>query len=317
MLRHSARIGSLAFLVFFFFSGSVFAGEGLWIYAQGTDTRPKGTLELKLANISRLGKDRGDYAFHDLRPEVEYGVTNRLTLSFEAILFSHDYSVDDDTLNPMFESQGGEGGSFKSSQIGGFETSLKYNLLSPYKDPVGLSVGFSYEYRQRYRLDGAEISQNSYVPTLYLQKNFLDDTLTLALKSKLEFELRKSPGVREEEIAPDIALGLSYRFKPRWTVGFESRYQSDYLEPEEEGEPAPEDPSEFTSLGNFRFGLRYQYGLYAGPSIHYAQRGWWVTLGSVFQVSGGGDASNPSVRDGRSWDEHERAHVGLTFGFEF
>ncbi|MEM9595001.1 MAG: DUF6662 family protein [Acidobacteriota bacterium] len=293
------------------------ADESLWVYAQGTDTRPDGTWELRLANISRLDKDGQDYTFHDFRPEVEYGITDRLTLGIEAMVFHHDYSVEGEDLNPMFETQGGAGGSFNDTQLGGVEATIKYNVLSPYKDALGLSVGFSYEYRDVYRLDGAEIDQHSFVPTLYLQKNFLDDTLVFAFKGKLEFELRTSPGVEEEEIAPDLAVGVSYRVAPKWFVGFETRYQSDFLEPLEEGEPPPEDPSEFTSLGNFRVGLQYQWAYYMGPTLHYATKDWWLTLGALWQVEGGGDESNPSVRDGKVWDEHEEVHVGLTLGFEF
>ena len=293
------------------------ADESLWVYAQGSDTRPEGSWELKLQNISRIDKDSGSYTFHDFRPEIEYGLTDRLTIGFEAMIFHHDYSVDDPDWNPMFETQGGEGGSFQSTQLGGFETTLKYNVLSPYKDKLGLSVGFSYEYRQRYRLDGAEIDQHSYVPILYLQKNFLDDTLTLAFKGKLEFELRTSPGVKEEEIAPDLALGISYRVKPNWFLGFEARYQSDFLEPEEEGEPPPTDYSNFTDINDLRLGLQYQWAYYAGPTVHFSQKEWWWTAGILWQIEGGGDESNPTVRDGKSWDEHERYHVGLTVGFEF
>ncbi|MEM6453563.1 MAG: DUF6662 family protein [Acidobacteriota bacterium] len=293
------------------------ADEGLWIYAQGTDTRPKGTWEARFANISRLQKDGQDYTFHDVRPEIEYGITDRLTLSVEAMIFHHDYSVDGEDLNPLFETQGGEGGSFRDTQLGGFETGLKYNIFSPYKDGIGLSVGFNYEYRDVYRLDGAEIDQHSFVPTVYLQKNFLDNTLMFAFKGKLEFELRTSPGVEEEEIAPDLALGVSYRVAPRWFVGAEVRYQSDFLEPVEDGEPPPTDPSEFTSPANFRLGLQYQWAYYAGPTLHYAEKDWWVTLGALWQVEGGGDESNPSVRDGNVWDEHEQVHIGLTFGLEF
>ncbi|MEM7390987.1 MAG: DUF6662 family protein, partial [Verrucomicrobiota bacterium] len=273
--------------------------------------------ELKLGGIARLGKDSGHYRFYDIRPELEYGVTDRLTLGGELILFHHDYSVNDPLLQPLFDTQGGEGGDFKSSQIGGFEISTKYNVLSPYKDPLGLTLGFSYERRERYRLDGAEIDQNSYVPTLYLQKNFLDDTLIFAFKGKMELELRKSPGVREEEIAFDLALGTAYRFKPKWYIGFEVRWQSDFLEPEEEGEPEPENPSEFTSLGNFRLGTQFQHGTYIGPSIHYAEQRWYITAGILWQVYGGGDETNDSVDGNRVWDEHEKVHIGLTYAYNF
>jgi len=184
------------------------ADESLWIYTQGADTLPKGSWELQVANISRLDKDSGDYTFNDLRLELEYGVTNRLTVSLEALIFDHDYSVDSPNLEPMFETQGGAGGRFNETQFAGFEASFKYNILSTYKNALGLALGFSYESRRKYRLDGSDIEQDSFLPTIYLQKNFFDDTLILAFKGKVEFELRKSPGVEEEEIAPDLALGL-------------------------------------------------------------------------------------------------------------
>lgn len=293
------------------------ADETLWVYTQGVDTRPEGSWEIKLSNVSRLGKDGEDYTFHDFRPEIEYGINDRLTVGFEAMLFHHDYSIDDPDLQPMFDTQGGPGGSFKDTQAAGFEASMKYNILSAYKNRIGLSVGFAYEYREVYRLDGAEIDQHSFVPILYAQKNFIDDTLTLAFKGKLEFELRKSPGVEEEEIAPDLALGISYRVAPNWFIGLETRYQSDFLEPVEEGEPPPTDPSEFTSPANFRVGLQYQWAYYAGPTLHYGSKEWWLTLGALWQIEGGGDESNPSVRGGKVWDEHERVHLGLAVGFEF
>lgn len=293
------------------------ADEALWLYTRGADTRPSGTWELYLANITRLDKDGQDYTFHDFRPELEYGVTDRLTVKFQVMVFSHDYSVESEDLEPMYSTQGGEGGRFQDTQFGGFEASVKYNLLSAYKDPLGLALGFSYEYRQVYRLDGAEIDQHSFVPILYLQKNFLDDTLVLAGRAKFEFELRTSPGVEEEELAPDVAVGISYRFAPSWFLGAEVRYQSDFLEPREDGAPPPENPTEFTSPANFEIGLQYQWAYYAGPTLHFAAKEWWATVGALWQIEGGGDESNPSVKDGKVWDEHERVHLGLTIGFEF
>jgi hypothetical protein len=246
----------------------------------------------------------------------------------EILIFDHKYSVDAPDLNPMFDTQGGAGGEYDKTQYGGFEISTKYNILSPYKDFMGLSVGFSFEHRDAYRLDGAEIDQDSFVPAIYLQKNFLDNTLVTAFKGKVEFERRKSPGVLEEEIALDLGAGIAYRFAPKWFVGFEGRYQSDFLNPQsaaDAGTPGFDaqgfedgyDRSSF-DLGDFRWGSQYQYGTYIGPSIHYAEQNWWVTASVLFQVKGGGsEGRNPSIKGGKNYDEHERLHVGLTVGFEF
>ena len=291
------------------------ADEYLWVYARGSDTMPKGAVEAKVSDVYRRGKDSGDYAFHDIRAEVEYGVTDRLTVAAQVMFFKHDYSVDDPELQPMFDTQGGAGGRFSDTQYAGFELSMKYNVLSAYKDPVGLAFGLGFEHRDKYRLDGADIDQDSFVFITYLQKNFLDDTLSFVIVPKIEFERRKSPGVLEEEIALDLAAGVSYRIAPRWFVGMEFRHQSDYLNPEEDGQFNPELERSSFDLSDFRVGSQHQRGNYLGPTLHYASQQWWATGGILWQVSGGGSPFSLS-RDGRNWDEHERVHVGLAIGVE-
>lgn len=299
------------------------AEESLWVYTKGTDTRPQGSWELKLSNISRIGKDSGDYTFHDFRPEIEYGVTDRLTIGAELMYFMHDYSVDNPDLNPMFETQGGAGGRFKKNQLAGIELTAKYNILSPYKDAFGLSVAGGYEHRSAYRLDGAKISQDSIILQVLAQKNFIDNRLVFAANGKMELERRNSPGVLEEEISFDLSAGVSYRVAPKWFVGLEARYQSDFLSPEEDGERERYADGRYSKrssfdFGDMRLGSQFQYGLYVGPSIHYAEKNWWATVGLLYQVKGGGDeARNDNISSGRNWDEHEKWHLGATVGFEF
>ncbi len=299
-----------------FMVGQAQAEENLWLYAKGTDTRPKGSYELKLSSITREGKNSGDYTFHDIRPEIEYGLTNSLTIGAELIIFDHDYSVDNPDLNPMFETQGGAGKTFDKTQMGGYELMAKYNVLSPYKDFIGLSFGVSYEYRGKYRLDGSDIDQDSFVGSVLMQKDFLDDTLVFVFNGKVEFERRETPGVLEEEIAFDWSLAASYRVAPKWFVGLEWRQQQDYLNPQVDGELNPELKRSSFDLSDFRIGSRHQYGAYFGPSVHYAEKSWWATVGALWQVKGGGSqfAINSN---GRNWDEHEKIHIGFSLGYEF
>jgi Family of unknown function (DUF6662) len=317
MFNRFARVAAGAAVVLI--SGNTVAGENLWVYAKGTDTRPQGSYEFKLADTIRLDKNAGShYRFHDIRPEIEYGITDRLTVAAEAIIFYHDYDVgSEDEGGPCPMCDAGDGtGEFDDLQFAGFELSTKYNIYSPYKDAFGLSLGASYERREKYRLDGADINQDSWVGTIYLQKDFLDDTLVTVLNIKTEFERRKSPGVLEEEIAVDIAAGISYRLAPKWFGGLEFRHQSDYLNPQEDGEFDPDlDRSSF-DLSDFRVGSRHQYGNYFGPTLHYAEQKWWATAGVLWQISGGGSV-NADVRNGRNWDEHEKMHIGLSYGYEF
>lgn len=294
----------------------VHADESLWIYARGADTLPKGELELKFRDTVRIGKDSGDYVFHDLRGEVEYGLTNRITLSAELVGFHHDYSVEDEDLQPLFDSQGGEGGRFKDLQYGGFEIGAKFNVLSNYKDAFGLAFKGAYERRNRYRLDGAAINQDSFAIITMLQKNFLEDRLVFAVTPKIEFERRKSPGVLEEEISFDGSIGVAYRFRPNWYVGAEFRHQSDYLSPQIDGEFEPTQRRSSFDLTDFRVGSQFQRGNYLGPTLHYGGPSGWATIGALWQVRGGGNPLSYS-RNNRNWDEHERLHLGLAFGVEF
>lgn len=299
------------------------AGENLWVYAKGTDTRPEGSYEFKFTDTIRVGKDVGSYTFHDIRPELEYGITDRLTIAGEVMLFNHDYDVgpcgDDDAPGPMCEAGDGTG-EFSDFQYGGYEIMAKYNVLSPYKDAFGLSFAFGYENRDKYRLDGADIDQDSFTITTLLQKNFLDNTLNTVINMKTEFERRKSgdseESVLEEEIAFDISIAASYRVAPKWFIGLEWRHQSDYLSPEVNGEYDDPNlqPSQF-DLTDFRIGSRHQYGSYFGPSVHYAEQKWWATAGVLWQISGGGSEHSWN-RGGKNYDEHEEMHIGLSFGYE-
>jgi len=298
------------------------AEENLWVYTKGTDTRPQGSFEAKLSDIMRMDKASGQYVFHDIRPEVEYGITDRLTIGGELMIFDHNYSVDDE-IGPMNETQVADGrdGKFKKTQLAGYEVALKYNILSPYKDALGLSVGLAYERRTKYRLDGSDINQNSYVGTIFLQKNWLDDTLTLAGNFKTELERRKAGGygerVLEEEFAIDFSAGISYRFKPKHFAGLELRHQADFLSPTTNGDRNDADFKESNwDLSDMQIGKNHQYGMYFGPTYHYAEKNWWMTVGALFQVAGEG-SRNAYVDNAKNYDEHERIHLGFSYGYEF
>lgn len=302
------------------------AEENLWLYAKGTDTRPQGSVEIKIQDILRTGKVGGSYDFHEIRPSIEYGISDKLTVGAELLIFNHSYRITDPDLQPYYDTQGGAGGSFSDTSIGGYELELKYNFLSPYKDAFGFSMGLAWDHRDKYRLDGADINQDAIVVSAYFQKNFLDDTLVFAFNPKIELEKRTSGEgadfVLEEEIAIDVAIGVSYRFAPKWFGGLEFRHQSDYLSPlviGEDGGLVEDDPSlDQSDIDLFfpSFGTQHQNGNYFGPTVHYATERWWATGAILFQVDGGG-SEHAFVVNGKNYDEHEKRHIGLVFGYEF
>lgn len=290
------------------------ADESLWLYTRGAETLPKGRTELKFTGISRRGKAGSDYKFNDLRLEVEYGVTSRLTVYGEAVVFNHAYSARNPDLQPLYDTQGGEGGRFGKTRFAGFEVGAKYNILSPYKDPIGLAASVEWNHRIAYRIDGSDINQDSAELTLHFQKNLFNDQLIMVFSPKIEWEDRLSPGIIEKEISLDIVAGVSCRFAPKWSVGAEFRHQSDYLSPLNTvtGQYDPDlKPSKFP----LRFGSQYQHGNYAGPTIHYAEQRWWATAGVLWQFSGGGQFAINSA--GLNVDEHEKVHIGLIVAREF
>lgn len=289
------------------------ADESLWIYTKGAETLPKGETEVKAALISRRGKAQADYVFNEVKLEVEHGFTDRLTGYAELVIYDHNYSTTNPDLQPLFDTQGGAGGRFKKTQIGGIDLGVKYNILSPYKDPIGFAVSVEWDHRFKYRIDGAKINQDEVDLTLHFQKNLFNDQLILAFSPKIEWEHRLSPGIIEKEIALDISAGASYRVAPKLYIGGEFRHQSDYLSPYDT--VAQEyDPNLSPSKFPFKFGSQYQNGNYLGPTVHYADKKWWATAGVLWQISGGGKfAINEG---GLNVDEHEKVHVGLTFGLE-
>ncbi len=295
------------------------AEESLWLFAKGSDTRPKGSFEIKSSDLFRTGKAAADYDFHDFRLEAEYGITSRLTLGARASVYRHDYEVFDADLQPYLQTQGGLGSRFSSTQFGGYEIGLKYNIFSPYKDALGLSVGTSYENRRTNSLDGSSIDQDVLSLTTFFQQNYLDATVAVALSPKLQYKRKSTPAGAEEELALDIAAGIAYRITPGWFIGLEYRHQSDYRNPYSAGGFDPNLQTTNISLSDLSFsvGSQYQRGNYIGPTVHYASQGWWATLGALYQFEGQGIAPGVNNTAGRNWNEQERWHIGMILGWEF
>ncbi|MCX6854835.1 MAG: hypothetical protein NTV80_08005 [Verrucomicrobia bacterium] len=276
------------------------ADEYLWSFARNSQVLPKGETELVTVNTFRFGKNTGSYFAWDSQAELEYGLTDKFLIS--GSILAQYFNFKDVPFDPYTDRRAND------LRFSGFNLNMKYNILSPFKDSIGLAVGFAYIRRDYYRLDGAPTDQNSFRPAIFLEKNFLDDTLSFAWSTGVEFERRRfrdAEGIKEEEISIESALGVSYRFRPNWNIGFEVYAQGDFLE------------AGFNNVNDLNLGRNFQHGIHIGPSIHYSNKKWWATLGVVTQLYGGPDRGTPDSDSGKNWDEHERMMVRLSIAFDF
>jgi hypothetical protein len=96
------------------------------------------------------------------------------------------------------------------------------------------------------------------------------------------------------EFAVQGATGVSYRFAPNWFIGAEANVRAEYP---------------MFDFNNFEHVV-----VYAGPSLHYSAKRWWVTLTAVYQVWGEG-VDEPY--DGKTYAEESTWKVRLKVGVNF
>lgn len=265
----TTRIGLLAGLMMAGAAVPALAGE--LGYLSGAETLPAGAKEAYLTVTQRQDKGVGSYRATDAEAEYEYGITSRLTgvlaLKGQSI---HTRGILIDGYVPGDASYG--------LRASGIEAKLKYMFLSPALDPVGLAGRVGLEYSWLDPHSGQDKRKVSATTDLLLQKFFLDDQLVTVANLGMEstyarrepidnlptgFEWSTDP---EMEIELKAGVGLAYRFAPRWFVGVETFYETEFE----------------TEVGQER------WSWHAGPSLHYADRAWWATLTWMPQLRGGG-----------------------------
>jgi len=263
------------------------ADENLWGYLYGSDTLPKGSTELYNWLTLRTGKGKGTYRGWDEMLELEHGFTDRFQASFYLKGRSHRIAggaLEDDEDRKLA----------RGLDFNGVNVAFKYNLLSVYKDLLGLSLYLEPSYSRIDKISGERMNQFGLESKIILQKNFFDDRLALAYNLTLEPEWAKfKGGERERELELEHTVGLSYRFAPRWFVGLEGRYHAEY--PEFKG------PQE----GAF----------FLGPNIHYGAEKWWFTFTFLPQVAG--RPPTPGRVRNLELEEHERYEFRLKIAWVF
>jgi hypothetical protein len=276
------------------------ADENLLGYTTGAETLPQGATEGYFWYTQRNDKGSGHYAARDYKAELEYGFTHRFTGS----LALHGLGIDTHGLSidgylPKDERYG-----FKAS---GIQLGMKYNILSPVKDGLGLSIYVEPSYFWKDPHSGQDKDSYKLETQLLLQKNFMDDTLVWV--GNLGFEgtwaKRKAiaglppgfdwPTTPEMEIELSAKTGVSYRFAPNWFVGGEVVYQTEFE----------------TEVGQER------WSVFAGPSLHYGSKQWWATLTWMPQLAGGGASTYPGQPEHLHLVEKTKQEIRLKLGYNF
>lgn len=291
MKRHAC----LALLASLFAATSAQADEAYFGYTYGTETLPRGETELEFWATDRRGKDDGHYDAQDYRLELEHGFSNRFSISGYANFASHHVRG----LEPGFEHTD------RDFAFQGASAEFKYNILSPYKDELGLTLYAEPGWSRIHSVEGEKGTEWELELKLLLQKNFLDDRLVWA--TNLTFEPEWEKEVEEEdsgsldaeeewekELKLELSTGLSYQLAPGWFAGIEGRYSSVYPD--------------------WADGLhRETYAVFAGPTIHYAARRFWVTATFQPQLFGGPSATGGDL----ALDEFEKREFRVKIGVNF
>jgi Family of unknown function (DUF6662) len=268
-------------------SSSTRADEQFLGFTRGAETLPKGRGEFYQFLTLRTGKAEGSYYGTDFETEIEHGFTD----GFQAGLsMEHRY------LN----NRGVKGGRDALDdrdyyRFGGVTASVKDRVLSTFADPLGLALRLEGGYLFHDEVDGLLEHEFYVAPEIDLQRDYRDDTVICALNLGPELAWGKRPAEQyPRELALQGATGMAYRFAPNWFLGVEATVRAEY--------PL------------FDFNHFEHVVVYAGPSIHYSAKRWWVTLTYVHQAWGDG-VGEPA--DGRTYAEETDQQVRLKVGINF
>lgn len=277
MFYRYAALGIIALAI----SRPAGADEDIFGYTRGTEVLPQGAREVEVWATRRSGKGQGRYTAYDYRVELEYGFTDRLKGALYLNVNQHDISG-----VPSLDDR-------RQTRVDGFSNEWRYNILSPYKDALGLTLYFEPEYSRYSSVSGEQRTEYAVDTKLLLQKHFLDDRLVWAGNLNAEIAREQEDGKWEGEALLGFSSGLAYRFAPGWYGGAEMDYRSVWPE----------------------LAQREAWGLFAGPTLHYASKKWWATLTWLPQIKGA--PVDPAFSSRLHLQEFEKNEIRLRTGFHF
>ncbi len=281
-------------------SVAVQADENLFGYVKGSETLPQGGQEIYQWITLRDDKGAGDYQAIDLKTEYEKGITDRFTAS--AALRMQSLDTSGIVIDGYMPADRQFGLKFSGLELGG-----KYNYLSPAADDFGLSSQFELTYLTVDPHSGQDKKTLSFEGMLIGQKYLMDAQLiwvgnlgleaTYAKRAEIDplpqdFEWPEDP---EMELEVKIGTGLSYRFAPNWYAGAEVQYETEFE----------------TEVGQER------WTAFAGPTLHYGAKEWWLTATWFPQIKGGGEMFDAQDDKGLHLIEKTKNEFRLKLGYNF
>lgn len=273
------------------------ADENLFGYVRGAEPLPKGASELYQYLTLRTNKGAGHYRALDTATEYEHGVTDRLSASAE--LLGQSINVQGLRVDGYIPADKRYG--WRPS---GLELSAKYNFLSAAKDDIGLSARFGFSQRFLDPHSGQVKRQSSLEGDLLVQKYFLEGQVTWVGNLGFEATYAKRKPVNttvewstspETEIEWKTGTGVAYRFAPKWSIGAEALFETEYE----------------TEVGQER------WSVFGGPTLHYGGEKWWATLTWFRQLRGGGERFDEQRWQHLHLIEKTRDEVRVKVGYNF
>lgn len=265
------------------------ADENLFGWSKGSETLPKGHVDLYQLMTMRTGKAAADgsYNAYDFETEVEYGVTNELQLGLAVV---QNYFT-----GSMLENDG-EDLTRSGYRFGGVAGSGKYRFMSPYIDSYGLALNFVVGYNWHDETAGITEDHTFVAPSLIFQRNFFDNTLVTTASAGLDFGWGKKPAEEYgKEMGLESRFGATYRFTPGWFGGLEGRIRSEYPE--------------------FNPGDNEHLVIFLGPTLHYGGEKFWATLTWAYQVYG--RETDDQQDSNRAFAEQVQNEIRFKIGFNF
>jgi hypothetical protein len=241
------------------------AEEAAFSFTYTTDLLPKGAMEIEQWETWRMTKFAGTYDELQNRTEFEYGLTSNLQLS---LYLNYDWTHAfhngpfAQTVPPEQFAQYSPDPDdhFRKFAFESVSAELIYRVLSPYTNPVGLAF-----YIEPVRGPSFKEVETKVI----LQKNFIDDRLTLAFNFTYAPEWRHVPlddghFSWQEETDVNFNFAASYRFAPSWSAGAEFLNEHEY--------------------NSYSFHHESNSGYYLGPTIHYGGKKFFVTAAFFRQM---------------------------------